>query len=245
MNGRAVVVVVAAVLSFFTFQNAIRAAEQRVETLSTKVMIDVKLDYLVFLPRDYGKDPSKKWPLMLFLHGAGERGSDVNKVKAHGPPKVVEKQPDFPFIVVSPQCPERKWWEPAVVIALLDKVMAEHKVDEDRVYLTGLSMGGYGTWATATAYPDRFAAIAPICGGGEPSTAAKLKHIPAWVFHGDKDPVVPVARGEEMVEAVKKAGGDVKFTRYPEATHDSWASTYDNPELYKWMLRHKRRASAP
>jgi predicted peptidase len=218
-----------------------RAGQQRVGKLSAKVTIDVKMDYLLFVPREYEQDPQKKWPLMIFLHGVGERGSDVSKVKQHGPPKVVERNPDFPFILVSPQCPEHRWWEPAVINALIERVMADHRVDHDRVYLTGLSMGGYGTWATAAAYPDRFAAILPICGGGEPATAPQISHIPAWVFHGEKDKVVPIERSEAMVNALKEAGGDVKFTRYPDATHDSWTKTYDNPEVYDWLLSHKRK----
>ena len=129
--------------------------------------------------------------------------------------------------------------------ALVDDVLARHKAaDPDRVYLTGLSMGGFGTWETATEYPERFAAIAPICGGGRPYTAARLKKLPTWVFHGEKDPVVPIKRSEEMVDALKKAGGDVKFTRYPEAGHDSWTETYNNPELYEWFLKHQRGQKA-
>ena len=218
--------------------------QQQPQKLKKQVVREVTLDYLMFLPQDYGKEQGKKWPLMLFLHGAGERGSDVNKVKVHGPPKIVENKKDFPFILVSPQCPENKWWEPQEVIALLDEVQSKYKVDPDRVYLTGLSMGGFGTWETATQYPERFAAIVPICGGGRPYSAARLKNLPAWVFHGEKDNVVPIKRSEEMVDALKKAGGDVKFTRYPEAGHDSWTETYNNPELYDWFLKHTRGQKA-
>src|SRR3954469_9138291 len=154
--------------------------------------VTVKLDYLLFLPEGYSNEGDKKWPLMLFLHGAGERGSDVNKVKVHGPPKIVQNKKDFPFILVSPQCPENKWWEPEEVVALLDEIQSKYKVDPDRVYLTGLSMGGFGTWETATQHPERFAAIAPICGGGRPFMPGRLKRLPAWVFHGEKDNVVPI-----------------------------------------------------
>jgi predicted peptidase len=227
------------------FPPAARAAdpkpgEQQAEKLKKQVVREVNLDYLLFLPQDYGKDPGKKWPLMIFLHGAGERGEDVNKVKFHGPPKVVEQKKDFPFVLVSPQCPEGKWWEPEEVLALLEEVQSKYKTDPDRVYLTGLSMGGFGTWETATQYPERFAAIAPICGGGRPFMARRLKNIPAWVFHGEKDNVVPIKRSEEMVDALKAAGGDVKFTRYPEAGHDSWTESYNNPALFEWFLQHKR-----
>ncbi len=214
---------------------------QKAEPFKTRITIEVEMNHLVFLPQDYGKDPGKKWPLMIFLHGAGERGSDLEKVKTHGPPKVVEAKPDFPFVLISPQCAERKWWEPAAVNALLDKALATYSVDPERVYLTGISMGGYGTWATAMAYPERFAAIVPICGGGEPSGAARLKELPTWVFHGEQDKLVPLARSEEMVNAMKQAGStQVKFTRYPDAGHDSWTISYNNAQLYDWMLSHKR-----
>jgi predicted peptidase len=236
MNGLVAVAIIILVTASISL-----ASGQRVDTLRARVTIDVKLDYLTFLPRDYDKDPSKKWPLMIFLHGAGERGSEIEKVKTHGPPKIAASNGDFPFILVAPQCPEHRWWEPPTVNALLEKVMAEHRVDPDRVYLTGISMGGYGTWSTAAAYPEKFAAIVPICGSGDPEVAAKLKHVPTWVFHGEKDEVVPIGRSERMVDAIKRAGGDVTFTRYPDATHDSWTVTYDNPKVYEWLLRHTRK----
>jgi predicted peptidase len=213
---------------------------QQPEKLKKQIVREVSLDYLLFLPQDYGKEPDKKWPLMIFLHGAGERGNEIDKVKVHGPPKIVEQKKDFPFILVSPQCPEGKGWEPEEVIALLDEIQGKYKVDPDRVYLTGLSMGGFGTWETASQHPERFAAIAPICGGGRTFMARRLKNLPTWVFHGEKDNVVPIKRSEEMVDALKQAGGDVKFTRYPEAGHDSWTETYNNPALYDWLLQHKR-----
>lgn len=221
------------------------AAGQTAQKLDRE--LHVKLDYLLYLPKDYGKEQDKKWPLILFLHGAGERGSDVNVVKKHGPPKLVQGDQETPakqFIVVSPQCPEGRWWQPQEVIALLDEITEKYKVDQDRVYLTGLSMGGFGTWDTAMRFPDRFAAIAPICGGGEPRRVGAIKKMPTWVFHGEKDNVVPIAQSEEMVDALKRAGGDPKFTRYPEANHDSWTVTYNNPELYAWFLEHKRAESS-
>ncbi len=195
------------------------------------------------LPADYGKS-KKAWPLVLFLHGAGESGSDLEKVKAHGPPKLVETNGPFSFILVSPQCPSRGW-NVDVLNALLDAVLKEYRVDKDRVYLTGLSMGGYGTWALAAAHPERFAALAPICGGGNLADAKKLAQLPIWVFHGAKDPTVPLKRSEEMVEALKAAGGNPKFTVYPDAGHDSWTATYDNPEFFKWLLEQKRGKHGP
>lgn len=202
--------------------------------------VTIKFKYLLYLPEDYYQEKDKKWPTILFLHGAGERGDDINKVKLHGPPKILQKKKDFQFIVISPQCPPNAWWDPFGLSLLLDEIQAKYRVDVDRVYLTGLSMGGFGTWDLATRQPGRFAAIAPICGGGNPVLAGVLKDVPAWVFHGDADPVVPVQRSDEMVEALKRVGGEVKYTRYPGVQHDSWTASYENPELYKWFLEHKR-----
>lgn len=217
------------------------ASGQRPMKLNRQVAVEI--DYLLHLPEGYG-DGSQKWPLMLFLHGAGERGSDLDKVKVHGPPKLVAQGKSLPFIIASPQCPTgRSWSDPAqiqVLIALLDDLVEKHQVDESRVYLTGLSMGGYGTWSLASSRPERFAAIVPICGGGQPRMARELRDVPIWVFHGAKDNVVPLAQSEQMVEAVKAAGGDVQFTVYPEAQHDSWTATYDNPKLYEWLLSHRK-----
>ncbi len=201
--------------------------------------IKVEMDYLLYLPQDYEKQDA--WPLLLFLHGAGERGTDLNLVKVHGPPMLIEEGKQFPFIVVSPQCPKEKWWQPNELLALIDDVAKTHKVDQDRIYVTGLSMGGFGTWALAAYAPHRLAAIAPICGGGETYRTRLYPHLPTWVFHGGKDGAVPIARSQAMVDALKKAGGDVQFTIYPEAGHNSWTETYNNPKLYEWFLSQKRQ----
>ena len=216
---------------------------QQEKSFEKDVTIKVKLNYLLYLPTDYDKS-DKPFPLILFLHGAGESGSDLANVKKHGPPKLIAGGKAFPFIVVSPQSPGGGW-NAEGLNGLLDEIMAKYRVDKDRVYLTGLSMGGGGAWTLAAAHPEKFAAIAPICGAfrspdGGKATAAKIKGIPAWVFHGAKDSTVPIARSEEMVKALKEAGADVKFTIYPEANHDSWTETYDNPELYTWLLAHKK-----
>jgi len=202
----------------------------------------VSINYLMFLPKDYGKS-NRLWPMILFLHGAGERGDNLEAVKKHGPPKIVEQKPDFPFVVVSPQCPKDGWWPTDALIPLVDEILAKYRVDPDRVYLTGLSMGGFGTWRLAADNPGRFAAIVPICGGGDAlSSSRRLRNMPVWAFHGAKDTTVPVKMSEDMVAGLKKAGNkDVKLTIYPDAGHDSWTATYDNPELYDWLLKHRRR----
>ncbi len=207
------------------------------------------LDYLQFLPRDYDAKRAGGWPLILFLHGAGERGSDVSKVKVHGPPKRVESNPDFPFVLISPLCPPGKTWNVSELNGLLDKVLVELNIDQNRVYLTGLSMGGYGTWELGIAHPERFAAIAPICGGGERlpillatgSRREDLQTLPVWAFHGGKDSVVPVEESTRMVEALNHIGAeDVKLTIHPNAGHDSWTQTYDDPAFYRWLQQHRR-----
>jgi predicted peptidase len=214
---------------------------QRQEARHLKRQVTLTLDYLLYLPPEY--DQKDSWPLLVFLHGAGERGSDLNRVKAHGPAKLIEQGKDFPFVIVSPQCPEGQWW-PVLgreVMALVEEMLERYKIDPERVYLTGLSMGGYGTWSIASVWPERFAAIVPICGGGRPFTASNLKKVPVWAFHGAKDPVVPLRESEQMVEAVNRAGGNAKLTVYPDAEHDSWTQTYENPELYEWLLSHRRQ----
>jgi predicted peptidase len=202
----------------------------------------VGLRYLLFLPEDYQTHPGKKWPLILFLHGAGERGDDLELIKQHGIAKIVEEQPDFPFIAVSPQCPaDAMWWEYLPTLeATVNQVAAEYAVDEQRIYLTGLSMGGYGTWGLAMTYPDLFAAVAPICGGGIPESAMIIRDIPVWAFHGAEDPAVPLEASQRMVDALQDVGGNVRFTVYPGVGHDSWTQTYEDPELYEWFLQHSR-----
>jgi predicted peptidase len=221
--------------------NSVPQGSQQSQKFEKKVTKTVKCNYLLYLPEDYGK--KRQWPLMVFLHGAGERGNDLKKVKVHGPAKIVETKKDFPFILVSPPCPKGVWWpeKVEVLIALVDDIAARYKVDKKRIYLTGLSMGGYGTWALAAQYPDRFAAIAPVCGGGSLVMSFNLKNMPIWVFHGAKDKVVSIEESERMVKEIRRLGGDVKFTIYPDAGHDSWTETYNNQELYDWFLKHSKK----
>ena len=196
---------------------------------------------LVFTPENY--DSKEKHPLIIFLHGSGERGTNVDVVKKHGPPKIAEKIKGFEFIAVSPQCLKNntgRGWSIEDLNKLYDYIVANYKVDKERIYLTGLSMGGYGSWAWAAANPDKFAAVAPICGGGNPSQAKNYGKLPIWAFHGDKDGAVPHQKSVDMVEAIKKEGGNAKLTTYPGVGHDSWTQTYNNPELFKWLLSHTK-----
>ena len=195
-----------------------------------------EIKYLLYKPKNYSeKTPN---PLLIFLHGAGERGDDLELVKIHGPPKLIEQGVDLPFVVASPQVALNEWWSPSTVVWLLKDIQSRLNIDPKRVYLTGLSMGGYGTWETAIRYPNLFAAIVPICGRGDPAMAERIKHIPTWIFHGAKDDVVPIKYSEAMYEALKPYG-NVEFTVYPEAMHDSWTETYADMKLYEWLLSHK------
>jgi len=208
-------------------------------SMQSKKSFTREMRYLLSLPEGYEADEGKRWPMIVFLHGAGERGDDLELVKLHGPPKLIEAGERYPFIIASPQQPAGEWWSPDMVGWLTKELTASQRVDPDRVYLTGLSMGGYGTWDTAMKYPELYAAIAPICGRGDPANAWKLRHIPTWIFHGAKDDVVPIKQSDDMYKALKPYG-KVKYTVYPEADHDSWSETYQNLDLYDWFLSQRR-----
>ena len=219
-------------------QTPARQAEKRLSLNSdgeTSVM-----SYLLYLPPEYASN-EEEWPLLLFLHGAGERGDDLELVKVHGPPKMIAKGRDFPFVVISPQCPEGEIWSIETLRALINEIVGTHRIDTSRIYVTGLSMGGYGSWGLAYTYPDLFAAAVPICGGGEPEKAPLMKDIPTWVFHGAKDEAVPLERSQEMVEALEEAGGNVRFTVYPEGGHvGAWVNAYGDPALWDWLVKQRR-----
>ena len=215
------------------------SAQQTAELFEGEVTF--QYEYLLHLPGDYDPESAQTYPFILFLHGAGERGDDLDSVKLHGPPKFLDQEKDFPFIVVSPQCPAGEWWESYKLNTLMEELAEKYRIDRHRIYMTGLSMGGFGTWDFASRYPHWFAAIAPICGGGDERRVRRLKDLPVWTFHGMKDQVVPVERTLELVRALEQVEGDIIFTVYPEADHDSWSETYDNPALWDWFLEHKRQ----
>ncbi|MBA2114310.1 carboxylesterase family protein [Bremerella alba] len=199
--------------------------------------------FLCYQPHEFQAET--KLPLLIFLHGAGERGTDLELVKKHGPPKLIDQGEDLPFVVISPQCPLDQWWamqENVDGLAQLTQyIQSEYSTDADRTYLTGMSMGGYGSWATAAAYPNLFAAIIPVCGGADLAIAADLKPTAAWAFHGRDDEIVPVIRSKEIVNEVSKIGGDARLTIYDNVQHDSWSVTYANREIYDWLLSHELR----
>lgn len=211
-------------------------------TFTGTVAQPVTYRYLLALPEGYDDAPERRWPLVLFLHGSGERGDDLALVAVHGPPRLVREGHRFPFILVSPQTPDGSWWEPRPLAALLDEIERTYRVDPDRVVVTGLSMGGYGAWALAELFPTRFAAIAPVCGGGTPNRicAAVEAGTAIWAFHGARDAVVLPQRSAEMVDRANRCGADARLTIYPDAGHDSWTATYADPALYEWILAQRR-----
>jgi predicted peptidase len=217
------------------------------------------LPYRLLKPKEY--DAGQNYPLVVFLHGAGERGNDNTKQLVHGMNDFAsdEIMAKYPAFVLAPQCPDdRKWvevdWtldshtlphEPSVsleaTLKLVESLQKEFSIDKSRIYLTGLSMGGYGVWDLLARRPEEFAAAAPICAGGDPAYAARMKNVPIWAFHGDQDTVVKPKRSREMIEAIKAAGGEPKYTEYPGVGHNSWAQTYADPALYKWLFAQRRK----
>jgi predicted peptidase len=215
--------------------------------------------YALFVPHDYRGN--RAYPLILFLHGAGEWGSDGQKQLSVGlGPAVKKRAKAFPFLVLFPQSQKNTWpvdvkdpkqlrriattWsdqeaEGQRALALLADVEKEYRVDPERVYLTGVSMGGFGTWLLAASHPERWAAIVPICGGGDPRTAARIKGLPCWCFHGDADDAVPVHWSRDMMKALWAAGGHPNYTEYAGVGHNSWDKAYDTTDLYEWLLRHR------
>ena len=200
-------------------------------------------EYFVLLPVGYEPVGEEGLPLILFLHGSGGGSDSRDLVSSYGVPKRASDQRDFPFIVVAPQTDQTLNWSVDRLNNLLDEIESLYRIDEDRIYVTGLSMGGNGTWLLAMSYPNRFAAIAPVAGSGITSLACKIQHIPAWIFHNDGDPVIPSAEGQKMYDALQDCGsGNVELTIYQSDSHDAWTRTYSNQELYEWFLSHKRES---
>jgi sugar lactone lactonase YvrE/predicted esterase len=201
--------------------------------------------YLLYLPPGYNTDATATWPLMVFLHGSGERGTNVELVAVHGPPMLIEQGRDFPCIVVSPQCASA-YWDAAALEAFIEGLASRYRIDPDRIYVTGLSMGGYGTWALAERNPDLYAAVVPICGGGNLSLAYRLRDLPVWAFHGALDTTVPLSESQNMIDAIRAAGGNPRFTIYPTADHvATWTAAYADDALYAWLFAQSRANLPP
>ncbi len=213
------------------------------------------LKYRLLKPKDF--NASKQYPLVIFLHGAGERGDDNAAQLVHGMAEFckADRRENYPCYVLAPQCPNEQTWSSfergddkpltlrdeasdpmKLVLALMKQMLSDSAIDKNRVYITGLSMGGYGTWDALARLPEQFAAAAPICGGGDLNTVSRFKEVPVWCFHGDQDEAVPVQNSRDMVAALEEAGGSPKYTEYAGVGHDSWTETYQNEAFYEWLF---------
>jgi predicted peptidase len=196
--------------------------------------------YLLYLPKDYARQPSRKWPLLVYLHGNSCRGYNLEKLKKYGPPYLVSAGWNFTFIIVSPQCPsDRNWDKDDWFPSLYNDLSGKYRIDEKRIYLTGMSLGGSGVWSLAMRHPEYFAAAIPLCGGWSTKNIKAMKDIPVWAFHGALDNIVPPRETEKLVDALRKAGGSVRYSKLAGQGH-SIHKVYEEREIYEWLLRHKK-----
>lgn len=204
---------------------------------NSETKVKAQYGYLLYLPKDY-KANQTNYPLVIYLHGGSQKGNDLNKLKTYGLPYLVDQKHDFKFIIASPQCPEGKFWSTDNWFdSLYAELTTSYRVDIKQIYLTGISMGGYGTWQTAMAYPDKFAAIVPLCGGCDDSTQiCQIRHIPVWTFHGAADEIIPISETERLVKRLNRCGGKVKFTRLENEGHGI-QYLYENASIYDWLLK--------
>ncbi len=206
----------------------------------TSAKVQTKYEYLLYVPKEY-EVHKNKYPLVIYLHGGGQRGNDLNKLKSYGLPYLVAQGREYPFIVVSPQCPDGKYWSTDDWFSLLyTELIAKYRIDKRRVYVTGISMGGYGAWQVAADFPDKFAAVVPLCGGlNDSSQVCRIRKIPVWTFHGTKDEVISIWETEKLVEGLEQCKGKVKFTRLENEGH-AIQYLYEKPDIYNWLLQQKK-----
>lgn len=215
------------------------AQKQVYGTLKTEIKQKKELNYVLYVP----KENNEKKPLIVFLHGSGEKGNDIEKVKTHGPFKYL-KNHELDSYVLAPQCPENEYWDSEVLYNLILKIQKENNIDANRIYLTGLSMGAWGTWNLAFAHPEMFAALVPIAGYVDRIPLienCKIKNIPIRMFHGLLDDVVDVNYSIEMYKKLQKCNSDIGLNIFDNANHDSWTVVYDDPGIYEWMLKQKKK----
>jgi predicted peptidase len=238
------------------FLNALTGKSQSTE-LFDKLVHSNKKDSLPYrLLKPVNPTAAERFPLVIFLHGSGERGSDNEAQLRHISDLALDPKyrGKYPCYILAPQCPKNELWAEhnkngtvkavstrsmGLVMELVDKLCKEFPIDTDRIYITGLSMGGYGVWDLMARYPDRFAAAIPVCGGGDENTAQKIKHIPVWAFHGAKDKIVSPRNSRTMIKALQDAGGTPGYTEYPDIEHDSWVQAYREPHLLPWLFEQK------
>ena len=221
--------------------NSCRAQSHLIEA-EEETLTRERLQYYLYYPEEYEKNKDTDYGLLLFLHGGGESGDSLGAIKKNGPPKLITEGKQFPFLILAPQNPyKRKWWNVRAVMQLLDTVVQNNRVDPDRLYLTGLSRGGSAAWEIAVQYPDKFAAMAVVCGmTPDPYASWINKEMPIWVFHGTEDQSIPFSESETMVAKLKKMGYPVKFTIYEGVGHNSWEQAYTTEELYTWLDKQRK-----
>lgn len=227
----------ALILQACSAQSKSQLIDAELKTVTTE-----KLSYYLYYPEGYESSPKKEFPILLFLHGGGESGDSLVAIKRNGPPKLIVEGKKFPFLILAPQNPyPKKWWNTRALNQLLDTIIQNNRVDKSRVYLTGLSRGGGAAWEMAVQYPEKFAAMAVVCGMTPVPYASWIdKKMPIWVFHGDEDKSISISESEIMVDRLTQMGYDVKFTKYPEVGHNSWIKAYNTEELYEWFIMQKR-----
>lgn len=198
-------------------------------------------NYLLYLPNDYSAAKAA-YPLVIYLHGGSQRGNDLSKLKTYGLPHLVEKGHNFDFIIASPQCPDGKFWSTDNWFdSLYAELSIKYRIDAKRVYLTGISMGGHGAWQTAVAYPDKFAAIVPLCGGCDDSTQiCRIRELPVWTFHGTADSTISIDETERLVKRLEHCSNRVKFTRLANEGH-SIEYLYEDKTIYDWLLKQRKQ----
>ncbi len=211
--------------------------------LFSQIKEKTNYDYLIYLPSNYSIEP-KEYPLVIYLHGGSQKGNDLNKLKTYGLPYLVDKGMNFDFIIASPQCPDNKYWSTDNWFdSLFINIKSKYRIDTSRIYLTGISMGGYGVFITAMDFPDKFAALLPLCGGcndSDTNRICNLKDIPIWAFHGTADDKIPIKETERIVDALEKCGSNVKFTQIENEGHYIQYLYETNPEIYNWMLQQRK-----
>ncbi len=223
-------------IAFMSFSTALHA---QLQSLETSVSQTEKMNYLLYTP------PQQKasYPLMVFLHGGGEGGDDIELVKKHGPPKLIAQGRDFPFYMFAPQNPYKKGlWDDQLVDKMVDKLVDSLNIDTTRIYLVGMSRGGYGVWQMAINHPDKYAAMISVCAATIPMVYVTwISPMPVWLFHGEKDELVPVEQTVEAYKKMKPTNPNVKLTLYPEAKHNSWIATFENEAVYQWLLSQSKK----
>ena len=227
------------ILLLVIFQSCASQAKPTLVDSEMETNVKENLAYYLYYPEDYLEEPEKKFPILLFLHGGGESGDSLINVKRNGPPKLIVQGKKFPFLILAPQNPDaKKWWNTRAVKQLLDSIVEGNRIDKNRIYLTGLSRGGGAAWEMAVQYPDTFAAMAVVCGMTPLPYASWInKHMPIWVFHGEKDKSIPIEESETMVAKLKEMGYEVLFTKYPNVGHSAWIKAYETEALYDWFMK--------